>query len=318
MVKKGGEEKPGFSIWNVFRVIGMTARGLVSVLFFLFILFFFISLFTGPVNLYTGNIAVIPIKGVISTTDDGGLVIQGGVPSDEIVKWIKDADEEEKFKAILLEIDSPGGSPVATDEISRAVKEAKKPVIAVIREVGASGAFWIATATDKVYANRMSLTGSIGVTSSRLEFAGMLRDYNVTYRRLVSGKYKDAGSRWKEMTPEEQLMYQKIINKVHVEFVREVARNRKMSFEEVAELAHGFVFLGSEALEFGLIDELGTKEDAVKWIEKTYTLEADLYEFEEKKTFIEAIAGVFSRFSFRVGEGIGSSLTPEDSIKITT
>lgn len=286
----------------------LTFGALTSFLFFLLVLVIVTAFFVPSEELVGGNVAVVPIKGTISTGDDGDFLEKGGTPSQVIVDWIKDADEDPGTKAILLEIDSQGGSPVATDEIGRAVKEANKTVVAVIREQGTSGAYWIASAADHVIANRMSLTGSIGVVGSRLEFARLLEDYNVTYRRLVAGKYKDAGSRWKEMTPEEQELFQKLLDQVYKEFVEEVAENRKLPIEKVKELAHGFPMTGEEALSHGLIDALGNKDDAVKYIEQTLNITAELYEFEPTKTFFEKIVGLSS---YHIGRGIGATLTAQ-------
>jgi protease-4 len=300
MAKK---EEGGNVFVRFIQVIGTIFGALVSLSFLLFILLFIASAFM-PERGLTGNVAVVPIKGVIST-DGNSDIWESGTPSADIVEWIEDADKDSATKAILLEIDSPGGSPVATDEIARAVKEAGKPVIAVIRERGASGAFWIASAADYVFANRMSLTGSIGVTSSRLEFAGLLKDYNVTYRQLSAGRYKDAGSRWKEMTPEEEQLFQRMLNEVHATFVEEIATNRKLPIETVRDFAHGFVFTGAQAQENGLIDALGTKDDAVAYIEQTLNITADLYEFKPRKAFVQELFGISS---YHAGRGIGTAL----------
>jgi protease-4 len=300
------------------QAFGMTFGALMSFLFFIIVLIIVIALFIPAEGLVGGNVAVVPIKGTITTGGDGDWLEERGTPSETIIGWITEADEDPGTRAILLEIDSPGGSPVATDEIARAVKEANKTVVAVIRESGTSGAFWVASAADYIFANRMSLTGSIGVVGSRLEFAGLLSDYNITYRRLVAGKYKDAGSRWKEMTLEEQELFQKMLNEVHVEFVEAVAANRKLSIEQVKELAHGFVFTGAEAKAHGLIDELGNKDDAVKHIEQQLNITAELYEFEPTKTFFEEIIGISS---YHIGRGIGTALTTRaatDTVTITT
>ncbi len=300
------------------QVFGMTFGALMSFLFFLLILIIVIALFIPAEQLVGGNVAVIPIKGAITTGDNRDFLEDHGPSSETIVDWIKEADKDQGTRAILLEIDSPGGSPVATDEVAQAVKEAKKTVVAVIRERGASGAFWIATAADHVIANRMSLTGSIGVVGSRLEFAGLLKDYNITYRRLVAGQYKDAGSRWKEMTPEEQELFQKLLDQVHAEFIQGVAANRDLPVERVQELANGFVLTGAEAKELGLIDALGNKDDAVKYIEQKLNMTVDLYEFKPTKTFFEEIIGVSS---YQIGRGIGTALTTQaatDTVQITT
>ncbi len=267
----------------------------------------------------TGNVAIIPIKGVI-TTGDGvtGLFEDTGTPSEKIVEWIKEAQDSEKTKAILLEIDSPGGSPVATEEIATAVKNANKTVIAIIRESGTSGAYWVASAADYIFASKMSITGSIGVVGSRLEFAGLLKDYNVTYRRLVSGQYKDAGTRWKEMTPEEEKLFQVVLDQVHEDFVSAVAQNRNMPVDKVKELAHGFIFTGAQAKENGLIDAIGNKEDAIKYIESELNITVKTYEFKPSKSFFEELLGMSSQ---HIGYGIGTAFTQasiSDAVKITT
>jgi protease-4 len=291
---------------------------LMAVLWFLILLVIVIALFVPTQDITGGNVAVIPVKGVISTDGGADLLSERGTPAETVAGWIKDADEDPKTRAIILDIDSPGGSPVATDIIARAVLEANKTVVAVIGESGASGAFWVATAADFVIANRMSLTGSIGVAGSRLEFAGLLDDYNVTYRRLVAGKYKDAGSRWKEMTPEEEALFQKMLDEVHAEFIAAIAKNRGLPVERVLELAHGFVFTGAEAQRLGLVDALGTKDDAIRHLEARLNITAELYEFEPSKTFLQDVVGISS---YNIGRGIGAALTSahvSDSVKVTT
>ncbi len=314
---EGGQQKSNKFV-RFMQAFGLTFGALMSFLFFIIVLVIVIALFVPSEDLSGGNVAVVPITGTITTGAEGDLLEDFGTDSATIVEWIKQASEDEGTKAIILEIDSPGGSPVATDEISRAVKEANKTVIAVIRESGTSGAFWIATSANYVFANRMSITGSIGVVGSHLEFSGLLEDYNITYRRLVSGKYKDAGSRWKEMTPEEQALFQKLLDEIHLEFIKEVADNRKLPIATVQELADGFVFTGARAKELGLIDALGSKDDAVKHIEKELGITAELYEFEPSKTLFEEALGISS---YHAGRGIGETLfrtASTESVQITT
>jgi len=315
MPKKEGDS------WSVrfFRVVSAAFGALVSIIFFFIVVSFAIAVFFPSGRIISGNIAVVPIKGVITTAENAKYFLEnGGTPSEKIVEWIKEADKDTQTRAILLEIDSPGGSPVATEEIARAVKDANKTVIAVIRETGASGAYWVASAADRIFASKMSLTGSIGVSSSRLEFAGLLKDYNVTYRRLVAGQYKDAGSRWKEMTPEEEALFQKMLDEIHAEFVSAVAENRNLPPEKVREISDGFVLTGMQAKELGLIDEIGGKDDAIKFIEKMLNITAKTYEFKPAKSFFEEFLGLSS---YNIGRGIGASLTQASvphTIKITT
>lgn len=315
--KKDETPKTKISGWQIigatWRIISIGISALMLV-FFLIIFASFASLLI-PSEYETGNIAVIPIEGLITT--DGPTSWAIGVKSKDIVELLEKAEKNKEIKAILLEINSPGGSPVGTDEIAQAVKRAEKPVIAVIRESGASGAYWIATAADKIFANRMSITGSIGVKASHLEFAGLIADYNITYREIAAGKYKEAGSPFKTMTEEEQKMFKKLVDTLHEDFITAVAENRNLSKEKVKEIATGFVYLGSEAKTLGLIDELGTKEDTIKYIEKTLNITAEPVEYKKKGTFFEELSSVTANNYYQMGRGIGSAFTQENSVSLS-
>lgn len=281
-------------------------------LLFSLIVFSFISSFAPTIG--RGNVAVIPIEGMIRTDDS---TFTPGVKSSEIVKLIEQADRSKEIQAILLEINSPGGTPVATDEITTALKSVNKTTVAVIRETGASGAFWIATGADRIFANRMSITGSIGVQSSKLEFPGLLADYNITYRRMTAGRLKDAGSIYREMTPEEKILYQAILDELHTEFINEVARNRHLSEEYVRTIATGFVYLGSEAKEMGLVDELGGKKDALRYIEKTLNITAKPVDYKQPTSFFSSLSLMTSEAFYNIGQGLGSTFKTETEISFT-
>ena len=256
----------------------------------------------GDLSLF--KIAVIPIKGEIG--------IGGSVDPTETIKEIKKADKDLTVKAIILEINSPGGSVVPTEEIAKAVKDANKPVVSWIREVGASGAYWIASASDKIVADPASLTGSIGVTSSYLQFSKLLDTYGVTYERLVTGKFKDAGSEFKELTPDERAYLQSKIDVINELFIDTVAENRKLPRENVAKLATGEIFLGSEALDLGLVDVLGGKEDAKKAAQALAGItHSKLVSTKDKnKGLIGALSQEAKTFAYFLGKGIGEALTP--------
>ncbi|MBI4146974.1 signal peptide peptidase SppA [Candidatus Woesearchaeota archaeon] len=294
-----------FKTLNEFiTLLGNLFKFTILVFFTLFILS---ALASSMPKLAKGNVAVIPINGLIATESDDFMQ---GTDSQDIAELIEEANENEDIKAILFDIDSPGGTPVATDQIAQAIKEINKTTIAVIGETGASGAYWIATAANKIYANRMSVTGSIGVTSSRLEFGGLLTDYNITYRRLVAGKYKDLGTRWRAMTSEEQQLYQTILDDLHDEFITTVSENRKLEREKVKALATGFVYLGSEAKELGLVDELGGKKEALKYLEQTLNITAEPVDYEKQKTFFEELSGVTSNAFYNLGRGMTNQQAP--------
>jgi protease-4 len=286
-----------------------TALKIIIILAILsFIVSGFFSLFIDKdFTLKEGNIALIPIKGVI-TSEKFGLFGEEVADSPTIVRFIEEADKNPKIKGMIFEINSPGGSPVASEEIANAIKNTNKTTVAWIREVGASGGYWVAASCDKIVASRMSMTGSIGVLASYLEFSGLLRDYNVTYQRLVAGKYKDIGSPLKEMNIDEERLLQNYINKLHGYFISFVAENRNLPEEKVREIATGMIYLGEEAKELGLVDVLGGKEEAKSVIESELNITAELVEYREETSLLDLLGSVFSEQSFFVGKGIGSSL----------
>ena len=281
-----------------------------------------ISLFVGvDVESLSGNVALIPIDGVIVGDKDSDFLFESVTSSPEAVELIEKANKNPNIKAIILEINSPGGSAVASEEIANAIRKTNKTTVAWIREAGASGAYWVASATDYVVANRASITGSIGVIASYLEFPGLLDKYNVTYRRLVSGKYKDIGSPFKEMTDEEKTIFQQSLDDIRDYFVSEVAKNRNLNKKDVDKIANGLFYLGAQAKDIGLVDELGGKDEVISYIEKKEGIRADIVKYKKDKTLFDILSEVLSKQSFFVGKGIGSSLFDRkisSSIEITT
>ena len=284
----------------------------IFVLFLLLLLGFIsvgiISLFTDvDVESLKGNVALISIDGIIAGSSDDYL-FESVSASTDIVELIEKADKNPKIKAIILEINSPGGSPVASEEIANAVLKTNKTTVAWIRDIGTSGAYWAASASDHIVASRASITGSIGVIASYLEFPGLLEEYNITYRRLVAGKYKDLGSPYKEMSLEEQAIFQQMLDELRDYFVSEVAKNRQMSKKDIDKIANGLFYLGSEAKQLGLIDEVGGKAEAIRYIEAKENIKAEIVEYEKEKGLLELLSEVMNKNSFFVGKGIGSSL----------
>src|SRR3989338_4190128 len=261
----------------------------------------------------TGNVAVIPIKGVIMIDSEDSLFATSVASSTDIVQLIQKAESDASIEAIVFDINSPGGAPVASAEIARAIVEAKKPTVAVIREVGASGAYWAASAADHIIANEVSITGSIGVLASYLEYGDLLAEYNVSYTRFVSGEHKDMGSPYREMTNEEEEIYQETLDKLHAVFIGSVAENRGLEYDYVEELATGQIYVGVEALDLGLIDELGGKQEAYTYIGTLLDITVEPVAFEEADSFFEMLASALDNSAFHVGTGIGAVLVEEDS-----
>ncbi len=264
-----------------------------------------------------GNVAIIPVDGVIQTGGSSSLFGEAVASSTQIVGWIENADRNPSVKAIIFEINSPGGSPVASEEIANAIKATNKTTVAWIREMGTSGAYWVASSCDMIVADRMSITGSIGVISSYLDFSGLMDDYNVTYQRLVSGKYKDIGSPYREMTAEEEALWQQEIDQMHEFFIQEVAQNRKMSIEKTRELATGLFYTGYSAKENGLIDELGGKKEAISYIEQNLGIKARIMEYKKKVSFLDVLSSAFYQGFFYMGRGFGYEISQPHASSIS-
>ncbi len=252
----------------------------------------------------SGNVALIQISGPISVYGDGAS-------SQDIVDEIERASSSSTAKVIVLEINSPGGTVVASEEIAAAVEKSKKPVIAWMREVAASGGYWIAASSDYIIADPATITGSIGVTSSYLEYTGLMEKLGVKYRSIRFGQYKEAGSPYSELTPNEKSMLQGKVNKIGEMFVDHVAKMRNLPREKVKSLATGEIMLGTEALERGLVDELGSKAEVLAAAEKLASLrEARFVTLDGRKAFKDLLKEFFSSQLYWFGKGVGDALTP--------
>lgn len=255
------------------------------------------------------KIVTIPITGVISAKESGMPFETGYASSTKIVGYIEQADRDPNVKGIIFEINSPGGGVVATREIANAIKKVKKPTTALIREVGASGGYWIASACDTIVADPLSVTGSIGVIGSYLEFTDFMEEYGIGYESLKAGEYKDAGSPFRKLTDKEKNIIQSKLDKIYDFFVAEVAYNRKLSKETVEELADGMFYLGIEAKEAGLVDYLGGKDLALNLTQDAANMtEVTLIKYKEKKGIFDILGGLSAHSSYYIGKGIGSEM----------
>lgn len=189
------------------------------------------------------------------------------VSSEDVVTDIRMANEDPDIEAILITVDSGGGYPVAGEEIAEAVRASEKPVVAVIRSIGASAAYWAVSPADRIFASRNSDVGSIGVTMSYLDNVEKNEKEGYSYVELSSGKFKDSGTPDKKLTPEEKALFERDIEILHENLISDIAENRNLDIEKVRELADGSTMLGGAAKEKGLIDEIGTYMDAERYIE---------------------------------------------------
>jgi len=232
--------------------------GTVFVLFVLFwgaILFFFFqgdsdeeySSGTG------GTLAIVELKDEI-------------LSSENIVRQIKKYRETTSVKGIVLRVESPGGGVSASQEIYEEVKKTRdsgKPVVVSMGSVAASGGYYVSCGATKIVANPGTVTGSIGVISQFMNFNQLMGKVGVRTTTVKSGKFKDTGNPYREMTEEEKKYFQETIDEVYQQFLAVVEKERKLSPEAAKKLADGRIFTGKKAYEVGLVDTLGTYEDAI-------------------------------------------------------
>jgi protease-4 len=200
------------------------------------------------------SIAVIDISGVI-------------VDADKIDRQLEKFGTDDGVKAIVLHIDSPGGGAAASQEVYHEVLRVRnqlhKPVVASVESVGASGAYYIASACDRIYANQASVVGSIGVIMEWTNYGDLLRWAKLKPVNLHDGALKDAGDPTREMTPQEQAYFQGLIDNMYAQFIHDVAAGRHTTAEKIQPLATGQVWTGEQALPLGLIDEQGGYRQAL-------------------------------------------------------
>src|SRR4030066_665074 len=229
---------------------------LSAISLFIFIAAYTITAGLGSFSLSLGEkIAVVKIEGVI-------------LDSKDIIEERRDHRENKAVKAILLRIDSPGGAVAPSQEIYTEVlkirDEGKKKIVTSMGSVAASGGYYIASASDKIVANPGSVTGSIGVILELANVSGLMKKVGVESVVIKSGKFKDVGSLFRTMTAEERELLQGVIDDTYDQFVDAVAAGGGINKENLLPIADGRVFTGRQAKKLGLVDDLGSMQDAIK------------------------------------------------------
>ncbi len=234
-----------------------------------------------------GNIAVIRIQGIITNSNS---ILSSGTNAQDIIDSINEANDNPLIKVVIFDINSGGGSSVASQSIVRAIKNLNKPSIALIRDVGASGAYWIASACDYIIASDLSLVGSIGVSMDYLEFSGLLKKYNVSYVNLSYPEHKDIFSQYRPLTSTEEEWVNNWLRYAYDVFMSDVAVNRNMTKDELRPYANGSIFLGYQALNYSLIDEIGGWPEAYnKSIELGNITEPVIVKYDESYSIFDLI-----------------------------
>ena len=245
-------------------------------------------------NISANRIAVIVAEGVISDVGDDSEMVIG----QKMAAQIRKAREDDKIKAIVLRINSPGGSKIASDVIWREVvktKDAGKPIIASMSDVAASGGYYIAMGCDKIYAQPNTITGSIGIYGLMLNMEELFeKNLGITFDRVNTGEYSALGDPMKEMNATEKAFFDRMVKEGYQDFVNKAAEGRNMHPDSVHLIAQGRVWTGKDAEKIGLVDELGSFQDALDQAAIMAGLEKDDYKvryYPQQKDFFEKLLG---------------------------
>ncbi len=265
--------KSGFGIWPWLALLAILVVGILG--------FRIWALLTPDV--VKPSVGLIEVSGAIS--DSGASTLLGGTSGGarQFIRQTEAARKDPQIKAVVIRINSPGGAASASQEMYEAVMRLRKekPVIGSMGDVAASGGYYTAAACDKIYANRATTTGSIGVITSLLNYQELFAKIGLDQATIKSGKFKDAGNPARPLTPEERQLFQQLINNLYNQFVNDVVDGRKeatkgtLTREKLLKLADGRVYTGEQAVKNGLIDENGDLYTAVSFAKQKGGLPED-------------------------------------------
>ncbi|MDY6830989.1 MAG: signal peptide peptidase SppA [Thermodesulfobacteriota bacterium] len=233
------------------------------------------GLYSGKPAFESGEkVGIVEVKGVI-------------LSSEQVIEDLKMFREDDAIRAVVVRIDSPGGAVGPAQEIYREIHKTAetKNVVASMGSVAASGGYYVASATEKIFANPGTLTGSIGVIMSYTNFQELMDKLGLLPVVIKSGQYKDIGSPVRHLEEKEKQILQEFADDIHRQFIDDVAAGRNMEAGAVAKLADGRIYTGRKALELGLVDELGNLEDAAETAGRMAGIKGDIVQvYPERKT----------------------------------
>ena len=253
------------------------------------------STLTGPVRTVSGTgdaVAIVRVEGTITASDDQNAVT--GAASARVIADLEAAAADPDVKAIVLRIDSPGGSVTGSAQIHEAIVQIDKPIIVSMATLAASGGYYISAPADYIFARADTWTGSLGVIMTVYNAEGLLEEVGVDIRNITSGDNKDLGSVWSELTPEQEAILQILVDEAYEEFVRIIAEGRGLAEADVRLLADGRIYSGPQALASGLIDELGNFDAAVQKAAELGGIEGSpaVIEYERTPSLADSLLGI--------------------------
>src|SRR3982074_3649524 len=266
--------------------------------FFLFVLAVF-SLVYLTLHAGGGEAGIGGFGDRIGVVDLDGVILS----PQPVVGQLKKFGDDSSIKAIIIHVNSPGGGVAASEEIYREVRrirsEKKKKIAVSIETVGASGAFYIASASNKIYADQGSIVGSIGVIAQWVNYGDLLKWAKLKDIVIKTGEFKDTGNPARDLTPAEQAYMQSLIDNMFGQFVKAVADGRGMKFDDVKSIANGKVWTGEQALSMKLIDEVGDFEAAVADTAKSVGIKGEpslVHPDKDRKTVLDLLLGDVSQY----------------------
>lgn len=255
------------------------------------------------------NVASVAVDGPITRDGGGGSVVSPptGTGADDIVDAIERADEDRGADALILELNTPGGQIVPSEDIRLAAEAFDGPTIGHATDVCASGGYDIAAGCDELWAREGSLVGSIGVIGSRVNAKELADRLGLSYEQFTAGQYKDAGTPLKELTEDEREYLQGIVDDYYDQFVETVAEGRGMDESAITE-TEARIFLGTDAYDRGLVDELGTRDDVEERLESELGEPVTVAEFTPKQGLASKLRGGAQSVAFALGAGLASAV----------
>ncbi|OIN97012.1 hypothetical protein AUJ66_04590 [Candidatus Desantisbacteria bacterium CG1_02_38_46] len=244
------------------------------------------------------KIVIVNVQGEITNARWGFSYRRGMV--DELINQLKQAEKDEYVKAIILNINSPGGPVIDADILYTKIRELgkKKIIISLLDKMAASGGYYVACAAHKIVAHPLTLTGNIGVIMDFINLQGLLeKKLGIEMGVIKSGRYKDIGSPYRSMDRNEKKMLQDLVDAAHQRFVEKVAAGRNISVVKLAPLADGRIFSGEQARQVGLVDELGTQDEAIELAKKLSGVErAKVVEYYFRPRLWDFLSGKISDY----------------------
>ncbi|MFJ8063364.1 signal peptide peptidase SppA [Psychrobacillus sp. NPDC096426] len=237
------------------------------------------------------RIALLKVDGVIQDTGSTtSLFAAEGYNHQFFLQQLEQVKADDSVKAIVLQVNSPGGGVVESAEIYREIREiqeeTEKPIYVSMGSMAASGGYYISASADKIFVNKETMTGSIGVIMQSINYGKLAEKYGVEFVTIKSGPYKDIMSPTREMTEVERNMMQEMLNDSYEEFVDIIEQGRNMTEAEVKKIADGRIVNGRQAIEAGLADDFGFLEDVIAAIKTDYDLEnAEVFEYSHSQSF---------------------------------